>query len=118
MRRLRVLLVEDSLDDADLIRFELEDAGLPVEMRHVSNERGLREALDGFAPDVAISDLNLPGYCGLAALELVHDRLPALPLLLVSGAEHDEIPKVPARVLGKADLLRLPAVLAGMLAPA
>ena len=116
MRPLRVLLVEDSQDDADLIRFELEEAGLPVELRNVSNERGLREALDAFAPDVAISDLHLPGYCGLAALALVHVRLPALPLLLVSGAAHVEAPQVPAQVLGKAELLRLPAVLAGMLA--
>lgn len=111
---LRILLIEDSADDADLLRFQLEDAGLSFELRCASSERTLLDTLDTFTPTVAVSDLNLPGYSGLAALALLHERWPGLPLVLLTGADDAPAPQVPATVLGKADLHRLPALLAGL----
>ena len=112
MPALRILLVEDCTDDADLLRFQLEDAGLSFELRCASSERTLRDTLDAFQPTVAVSDLNLPGYSGLAALALLHERQPELPLVLLSGADEAPSPGVPAVVLGKSELHRLPALLA------
>ena len=114
MPALRMLLVEDCTDDADLLRFQLEDAGLSFDMRCASSERMLRETLETFQPTVAVSDLNLPGYSGLAALSLLHERLPTLPLVLLTGADDAPAPPVPATVLGKSELHRLPALLAGI----
>lgn len=111
---LRILLIEDSADDADLLRFQLEDAGLHFEMRCASSERMLQDVLETFTPTVAVSDLNLPGYSGLAALSLLHERWPGLPLVLLTGADEAPSPPVPATVLGKSDLHRLPALLAGL----
>lgn len=112
MPALRILLVEDCTDDADLLRFQLEDAGLSFELRCASSERMLRDTLETFEPTVAVSDLNLPGYSGLAALSLLHERQPELPLVLLSGADEAPSPGVPAVVLGKSELHRLPALLA------
>jgi CheY-like chemotaxis protein len=111
---LRILLIEDCADDADLLRFQLEDAGLSFEMRCASSERTLLEVLETFTPAVAVSDLNLPGYSGLAALALLHQRWPGMPLLLLTGADDAPSPDVPAMVLGKSDLDRLPGLLAGL----
>ncbi|HTL14595.1 MAG TPA: response regulator [Thermomonas sp.] len=111
-RTLRILLVEDSADDADLLRFGLEEAGLPFELRRVHCEGALREAMEAFEPDVAVSDLHLPGYCGVAALTLLHELRPALPLVLLSGDAERAPDGLPARVLDKARLDRLPALLA------
>ena len=111
---LRILLIEDSADDADLLRFQLEDAGLSFELRCASSERTLLDTLDTFTPTVAVSDLNLPGSSGLAALALLHERWPGLPLVLLTGAEDTPAPPMPATVLGKAELHRLPALLAGL----
>ena len=63
---------------------------------------------------MAVSDLNLPGYSGLAALALLHERWPGLPLVLLTGAEDTPAPPMPATVLGKAELHRLPVLLAGL----
>ena len=115
---LHILLIEDCTDDADLLRFQLEDAGLSFDMRCASSERTLRDILDTFTPTVAVSDLNLPGYSGLAALALLHERLPALPLVLLTGADDAPVPLVPATVLGKSELHRLPALLAAFQASA
>jgi CheY-like chemotaxis protein len=111
MATLRILLVEDCTDDADLLRFQLEDAGLTFEMRCASSERTLLDTLHTFTPTVAVSDLNLPGYTGLAALALLHERWPDLPLVLLTGADDTPAPQVPAMVLGKSELHRLPALL-------
>lgn len=114
MATLRILLVEDCVDDADLLRFQLEDAGLSFEMRCASSERMLLDALETFTPTVAVSDLNLPGYSGLSALALLHARWPDLPLVLLTGADDAPMPEVPTMVLGKTELHRLPALLAGL----
>ena len=118
MATLRILLVEDCVDDADLLHFQLEDAGLSFELHCVSSEPMLLEALAWFTPSVAVSDLNLPGYSGLAALALLHQRFPDLPLVLLTGADETPALQVPALVLGKSELHRLPAVLAGIQADA
>ncbi len=110
---LRILLVEDSRDDADLVRFALEDAGLDFELLRVGDEAALREAVASFAPDAAISDLNLPGYSGLAALALLGELRPGMPLVLVTGGEVDCVPPLAATVLDKSELARLPALLQG-----
>jgi CheY-like chemotaxis protein len=111
---LRILLVEDCKDDADLLHFQLEDAGLRFEMHCVSSERMLLAALEWFTPTVAVSDLNLPGYSGLSALAVLHARWPDMPLVLLTGADDAPSPDVPAMVLGKSDLDRLPGLLAGL----
>lgn len=110
---LRILLVEDSRDDADLVRFALEDAGLAFELRRVQDEAQLRAAVEAFDPHAAVSDLNLPGYCGLRALTLLHALRPGIPLVLLTGADPELAPGLPAAVLGKSDLSGLHALLRG-----
>ena len=70
----RILLVEDSRDDADLFGFALDDAGLAYELRVVGSERELRDALAAFAPTVVIS-----ATCGRA----MRDRGAISPGLLI-----------------------------------
>lgn len=111
---LRILLVEDSADDADLVCFQLEEAGLDFELHRVWDARTIREALLAFEPSVAISDLNLPGYSGLEALALLHALRPRLPLVLLTGAAEVELPGLPVAMLGKERLDRLPALLAAL----
>lgn len=111
---LRILLVEDSADDVDLLRFELEDAGLRFELRQVASEAGLRAALDSFEPDVAVSDMNLPGYSGAEALALLHALRPRLRLVLLSGTDCEAPLPAATTVLQKSDLPRLSALLSGL----
>ena len=54
------------------------------------DSRDFLEALDSFGPDFVIADYNLPGFDGLAAVKLVRERDPELPILLVTGYVGDE----------------------------
>ena len=115
---LRVLLLEDSDDDAELIRIEFEHANLACELRRAWTEAMLLRMLGDFIPDAVVSDLNLPGYCGLEALRLLQRLHPGLPRVLLSGDPSRVPADIDAHVLGKDDLLRLPALVASLAAAA
>ena len=87
--RLRVLLVEDSKDDAALVVRALSNGGFKVFSERVDSADGLRSALDRQAWDLAIANFSMPGFSGTAALEIVRERDPDLPLIFVSGIGED-----------------------------
>lgn len=86
----RVLLVEDSPEDAELVIGQLEDAGLCFTAQRVEDGDALSRALDEFQPHLILSDLSLPGYSGHEALALVRQRSPATPFIFVSGTIGEE----------------------------
>ncbi|NII09943.1 response regulator [Oleiagrimonas sp. C23AA] len=83
--RVRILQVEDSELDAELIIDELCDDGLICEVRLVADEQAYLAALDEFDPHIVLSDLSMPGFDGHRALELLRERDRLLPFIFVSG---------------------------------
>ncbi len=88
---LRILLVEDSEADADLIRWHLDRGGIHYDFRRVETELDFGVALEGFFPDIVLADYRLPAFSGLAALEMVRKRDPDMPFILVSGTIGEEM---------------------------
>jgi signal transduction histidine kinase len=89
-RAIKVLVVEDRLDDAELVLIELRAAGFDVEAQRVDTERDLNHALDAHRWDVIISDFAMPGFDGLRAFEIVKARSLDVPFIFVSGALGEE----------------------------
>lgn len=86
-QRWRVLIVDDSVIDAELTGFMLrDDAGLDVDVLRVDDAAGLRDALPAFDPHLVLSDLNLPGFSGAEALDMVRAFRPELPVVVLTGA--------------------------------
>ena len=85
MKPLRVLIVEDSENDAELVLRELRKAGYSPVHRRVETTREMTDALDSEDWDIVLSDYVLPGFGGLAAIKLVHRKDSNLPLIIVSG---------------------------------
>ena len=116
----RVLLVEDSRDDAELIEISLREAGLALECRQAWSMAMVQEALRDFAPQLVLSDLNLPGFSAAEALALVRGHDPDVPFVLVSGLPADALPDAASAgdaVLSKDALDDLPDLVRGLLAP-
>jgi putative nucleotidyltransferase with HDIG domain/PAS domain S-box-containing protein len=88
---LRVLLVEDSPVDAELNERELRRAGLLLVTRRVDREKTLVAALADFCPDLILADYHLPGFDGLRALAICHERAPVTPFIFVTGAMGEEL---------------------------
>ena len=88
---LRLLLIEDSEDDALLILRELTRNGFHVDHTRVDTHAALNAALDDAAWDIVITDHNLPGFNSEAALALVRSKDGNLPVIIVSGSIGEEI---------------------------
>lgn len=84
-KSLRVLIVEDSEDDAELVLLELRRAGLELTSLRVESAGGLRDALVSGPWDVVLVDHSLPGLDAPAALKMTHDHDLDLPVIVVSG---------------------------------
>ena len=83
---LHILILEDNPADAELIEFELREAGLVFTSKVVMTERDFIRELYEFSPDVILSDYDLPRYTGAAALAQARRSCPATPFILVTGA--------------------------------
>ncbi len=81
----RILLVEDSPEDAELTSMQLLDAGLEARFERVDSGQELAKALVDFKPDLVLSDLSMPGFSGYDALKLVRSQKPPVPFIFVSG---------------------------------
>jgi len=90
--KLRLLLLEDSADDADLLAIELAGAGIDVELRCVATRGAYVEALSAFSPHAVVSDYDLPGFSGGEALALARAHAPGLPFLVLSGFVAEDRP--------------------------
>ena len=88
--KIRVLIVEDSEEDAILIVRELKSDGLQVSFLRVDTEQAMREALNDNW-DVVLSDYNMPKFSALAALEVLKKSKKDLPFIVVSGTIDDDI---------------------------
>ena len=87
---LRVLLVEDSRDDADLIIIELDEGGFEITSSRVETEAQMRDALQSGCWDVVISDFNLPRFDTRSALAVLRERDEYIPFIIVSGCIGEE----------------------------
>jgi two-component system, cell cycle sensor histidine kinase and response regulator CckA len=88
-RKLRLLVVEDSDEDAFLLLRELRQT-YEIDHRQVCTRDAMREALRD-AWDVVISDWSMPDFSGLEAFSIVHDAGLDLPFVIVSGTIGEDI---------------------------
>src|SRR5213082_768056 len=88
---LRVLMVEDSEDDARLMLRELRGAGYDLTHERVDTAAALEAALDRHPWDLVIGDYSMPHFSGTAALGMLRQRGLDVPYICVSGTITEEL---------------------------
>lgn len=86
----RLLFVEDSALDAELIVMALRRGGVDVAVDQVADAPAFEAALRRGGFDLILSDYQLPGFDGLAALALARLHAPETPFIFVSGVMGEE----------------------------
>ena len=89
--RLKLLLVDDSEDDALLLLRELRRGGIEPHYRLVDSEESLLNALQAEEWDLVITDHNMPGFSSLRTLEVTKETSHDLPVIIVSGTIGEEV---------------------------
>ncbi|MBO1905893.1 response regulator [Microvirga sp. 3-52] len=122
-RVLRILLLEDSALDAELVTEALIDADLSVSIERVVSADEFTRAVRDESWDLILADYLLPAFDGLNALEIAREISRATPFVFVSGALGEEV-AVEALKRGATDYVlkdkldRLPATILRALAEA
>lgn len=83
---LRILIIEDSVDDTFFIVRELQRGGFPVDFERVESQADMQAALESQQWDLIISDYRMPQFDGSAALALYRQSGLDVPFIVVSGA--------------------------------
>jgi PAS domain S-box-containing protein len=87
----RLLLVEDSEADAELLTIHLAKSRVPLRIERVSSEQDLRARIAQGAPDLILSDFKIGPMDALRVLELVRQSIPDCPVIVVTGTLSDEL---------------------------
>jgi diguanylate cyclase (GGDEF)-like protein/PAS domain S-box-containing protein len=109
----KILLVEDSENDAELVLRELKRAGMGCESLRVETEPDYQRALSEFAPDIILSDFSMPRFDGMSALAIARETHSGVPFIFVSGTLGEEyairaLKSGASDYVLKSNLLRLP----------
>jgi PAS domain S-box-containing protein len=89
-KRLDILIVEDSEDDAFLLVRSLEREGFVIDFERVESEKEMRDVLGRRSWDAILADFNLPNFDGLAALWVYQEYDIDIPFIVVSGVVGEE----------------------------
>ena len=82
---MRILHLEDSPLDAEIIREKLIDAGFSLQLDWAVNEQKFTFFLQSGSYDLILADFNLPGFEATEALRLTNSLCPGVPFICVSG---------------------------------
>ncbi len=90
MTSIRVLIIEDSESDADLMVRQLKKGGYEVNYERIETEEEMKSALDLLKWDVVLSDYKLPQFNAPAALTLLQKTGMDIPFIVISGTIGEE----------------------------
>jgi signal transduction histidine kinase len=113
---LKILVLDDDVEDVELIAWELQKGGVNFQIKHVSTKEAFITALKEYNADIILSDHYLPQFDSSEALQLCYANKVDIPFILVSGAvsenfANDTIKEGVDDYILKTSLTRLPAAI-------
>ncbi len=89
-QKLRVLILEDTPSDAELMERQLRRDRIVFSAQRVETEARFIEALRDFEPDLVLADFTLPRFDAMEALALARKVFPFIPFIVVTGSIGEE----------------------------
>ncbi|MDB6115763.1 MAG: Histidine kinase, gyrase and HSP90-like ATPase [Lacunisphaera sp.] len=87
---LHILLLEDDIADAELVKYALSQSGLDYTIERVDTREEFQQHLDQRMPDLILSDYHMPQFDGLSALLIAQEKVPDTPFIFVTGTLGEE----------------------------
>lgn len=91
MKTLRILYLEDTDYDVDLVREYLEEDGIVFDLIHVKTKEEFISALKEEDLDIILADFSLPSFDGLEALDITQQLISDIPFIIISGVMGEEL---------------------------
>ena len=80
--KIHILMLEDDVADAQLVQHALRQGGCNFTLARVESRHEFLRELNERPPDLILLDYSLPGFDGLAALNLAQEKYPDIPFIL------------------------------------
>jgi PAS domain S-box-containing protein len=90
-KALRILVVEDSEDDALLVLHQIKSCGYDVDYERVQTSEAMKVALREKKWDIVLSDYMMPHFNGLEALTYLKESGFDIPFIIISGTIGEDI---------------------------
>jgi two-component system, NarL family, sensor histidine kinase UhpB len=90
-KEIRVLILEDSIADAELVKYALRDGGLNFKLKRVDSRTQYLRELEDNPPDIILLDYALPDFDGFTALTMAQEKFPDIPFIFVTGTLGEEV---------------------------
>ncbi|MBS1493731.1 MAG: PAS domain S-box protein [Bacteroidetes bacterium] len=87
---LKILIIEDYAEDANLMKFHLEHGGINFIAKIIETKQAFEEALEDFKPDAILCDHSLPQFDSILALKTLKNKNAHIPFILVTGSVSEE----------------------------
>jgi len=88
--KLKILHLEDTPSDAELVERELTKRNIQFEILVVDNKKAFEKALIAFIPDLILSDHTLPSFDSIEAIKIIKEQALKIPFILVTSTVSDE----------------------------
>lgn len=90
MKKIRVLILEDNVSDAELMLYQLQKEGYALDWVRVDTEEDYLEILDPNF-DIILSDYSMPQFNAPRALEILQQTEYSIPFLVITGSVGEDI---------------------------
>ncbi len=87
----RILYLEDSAADAELVKLELTENNIDFDYLVIDTESEYRKALDEFYPDVILCDHTLPSFNSFEALRILKQKNLNIPFVVITATMTDDV---------------------------
>src|SRR5262249_61036010 len=88
---MKILHLEDSDFDAELIEATLNSEGIEAEISRAQTRSEFEQSIGASEPDLILADCSLPSFDGMTALEIAKQKCPEVPFIFVSGSLGEEV---------------------------
>jgi PAS domain S-box-containing protein len=89
--KIRILHIDDNLHDRQLIKDILQKENNDFEVMEADNRSKFEQHLSENDFDLVLSDFNILGFDGFQVLQLVKEKDPEIPVIIVTGTGSEEI---------------------------
>ena len=90
MNGLKILYLEDSEFDVEIVRYLFEQEKIEFNLQQVRNREDFLRQLEDFKPDIILVNFSLRSFEGIEALHIVREKNPVLPVIFLSGILGEE----------------------------
>jgi PAS domain S-box-containing protein len=90
MNELKILYLEDSDFDVEIVRYLFEQEKIKFNLEQVSNREDYIKQLDEFKPDIILANFSIPSFEGIEALHIARKKSAKIPVIFLSGILGEE----------------------------